>query len=142
VEQLVDVADHDLARLLAGLRRAHDEPQLWAWRDAKIWHLVRSTDVNTRVHELLGDGYTSKDFRTWHATVLAAEALGAHDPAEGVKAVRAAYRAVADRLGNTPAVARSSYIDPRVVDLFLDEGRTIRDLDEDPEAALLSLLAA
>jgi DNA topoisomerase IB len=142
VEQLVDVADHDLARLLAGLRRAHDEPQLWAWRDAKVWHPVRSTDVNTRVHELLGDGYTSKDFRTWHATVLAAETLGAHDPAEGVKAVRAAYRAVADRLGNTPAVARSSYIDPRVVDLFLDEGRTIRDLDQDPEAALLSLLAA
>jgi len=142
VEQRIDVDDEDLARLLAGLRRAHDEPQLWAWRDARAWHLVRSGDVNTRLHEILGDGYTSKDFRTWHATVLAAETLAAHDQAEGLKAVRAAYRAVADRLGNTPAVARSSYIDPRVVDLFLDEGRTIGDAEGDPERALLSLLDA
>jgi DNA topoisomerase IB len=141
VEQRVEIADHDLARLLDGLRRAHAEPQLWAWRDRRAWHQVRSADVNARLHELLGDGYTSKDFRTWHATLLAAETLADHDPAQGKQAVRAAYRAVAERLGNTPAVARSSYIDPRVVDQFLDEGRTIDADAPDPEAALLDLLA-
>ena len=66
-----------------------------------------------------------------------------HDPSEGSKAVRVAYRAVAERLGNTPAVARASYVDPRVVDLFLDKGETIRACDpgEDTDEALLALLS-
>jgi DNA topoisomerase I len=143
VDQSIDVHDADLARLLTGLRRAHSAEQLWAWRQRRRWRAVRSADVNRFLRSIVGDGYSAKDFRTWHATVLAAQTLAEHDPSEGVKAVRAAYRTVAERLGNTPAVARSSYIDPRVVDLFLDRGETIRahDTGEDTDQALLALLA-
>jgi DNA topoisomerase IB len=144
IEREFDVHDRELARLIAGLRRAHDQPQLWAWRDRRGWRAVRSGDVNRHLRSIIGEGYTAKDFRTWHATVLAAETLAEHDPSEGIKAVRAAYRTVAERLGNTPAVARASYIDPRVVDAFLDEGHTIRahTPGADADEALLALLDA
>jgi DNA topoisomerase IB len=143
VAQAIDVTDHDLARLMAGLRRAHRSEQLWAWRNGQGWRTVRSEDVNRFLRSIVGDGYSAKDFRTWHATVLAAQTLAEQDPSTGKRAVRAAYRAVADRLGNTPAVARSSYIDPRVVDLFLDEGKTIPagTRNGDTDVALLELLA-
>jgi DNA topoisomerase IB len=73
--------------------------------------------------------YTAKDFRTWHATVLAAVGLAVSEPAAGRDAFRkrAIARVVAEvagYLGNTPAVARASYIDPRVIDLY-EQGRTI-----------------
>ena len=142
VDQEVDVRDHELARLIAGLRRAHREPQLWAWRDRDLWRPVRRGDVNVHLRTIVGDGYSAKDFRTWHASVLAARTLAEHDPSEGRRAVRETYRVVADRLGNTPAVARASYIDPRVVDAFLDEGRTIDLVRSDADTALLNLLGA
>jgi DNA topoisomerase IB len=72
-----------------------------------------------------GDDFSAKDFRTWNATVLAASLLATHDPAEGKRAVSVVVGEVAAHLGNTPAVARASYVDPRIVDRFLDEGRTI-----------------
>ncbi len=76
-----------------------------------------------------GEDYTAKDFRTWHATVLAAAALAETDEPGGTKASRkravsAAMKEVAAFLGNTPTLARKSYVDPRVVDLY-EEGVTI-----------------
>ena len=93
------------------------------------WVDVRSDDINDYIKEGTGGEFTAKDFRTWHATVLAAVALAVSVPA--ARSERARKRAVAravgevsDYLGNTPAVCRTSYVDPRVVDRF-NEGRTI-----------------
>lgn len=90
---------------------------------------VSGTDVNEYLRGVSGLDVTAKDFRTWHGTVLAAAALGDAPGPEASKtarkrAVAAAMREVADFLGNTPALARSSYVDPRVVDAY-EEGRTI-----------------
>jgi DNA topoisomerase IB len=86
---------------------------------------------------------TAKDFRTWHGTVRAAEELAAAGPQETPtarkKAVAKAMKGVAELLGNTPAVARSSYVDPRVVERF-EQGRTV-DPAEPAERAVLDLLA-
>ena len=74
--------------------------------------------------ELTGDGFSAKDFRTWHATVLTATAFaraGIRPSARGrERVVREAICDVAESLGNTPAVCRASYVDPRVLDLYRD----------------------
>ena len=93
---------------------------------------MRSADVNAYLREIGGIEISAKDFRTWNGTVVAAVALavdelGARDGRSATarkRAVPAAIREVADYLGNTPSVARASYVDPRVVDLFID-GTTI-----------------
>jgi DNA topoisomerase IB len=84
---------------------------------------VRSDDVNAYVKEVTSRDFSAKDFRTWNATVLAAVALAAdprepHSQTAYNRAAAAAVRTVAAYLGNTPAVARASYIDPRVFDRF------------------------
>ncbi|WP_396983361.1 hypothetical protein [Nonomuraea sp. WAC 01424] len=93
------------------------------------WDDVRSEDINDYLRELVGCEVTAKDFRTWHATVLAAVGLAVsrHAPASGAarkRAVTRVMREVAEYLGNTPTVARASYVDPRVVEAY-DQDRTI-----------------
>ncbi len=118
------VHDRSLARLVGDLlERDDDHAELFGWWTAAGWHDLRSAEVNSYLRDLLGDGASAKDFRTWNATVLMAQRLGlTHEPGgsarERARLVRAAYSDVADYLGNTPAVARTSYVDPRVVDLF------------------------
>jgi DNA topoisomerase I len=126
------VEDDDVARLVRSLvRRNDDGPELLAWRDdAGTWHDVTSTDVSSYVKEQLGDDASAKDFRTWHATVLAARGLADVGEAPASergrrKVATAVVRAVAEELGNTPAVCRASYIDPRLFDLW-EHGITIR----------------
>jgi DNA topoisomerase I len=86
--------------------------------------------LNEYIGEYLGEEFTAKDFRTWGGTLLAAVALAERGPAdtetEGKRAVTAVMRLVGDRLGNTAAVARSSYVSPAVVEQYLD-GRTLED---------------
>jgi DNA topoisomerase-1 len=92
------------------------------------WHDVRSEEINAYIKELTGEDFTAKDFRTWSATVLAAVALaistGARSTAARRRAVARAMQEVALYLGNTPAVCRSSYVDPRLVDHY-QAGATI-----------------
>lgn len=92
---------------------------------------IRSSDVNEYIKEQMGEDFSAKDFRTWAGTVAAAVALDEVGPVDGdrerQRAVVRVCRLAADLLGNTPAVRRSSYIDPRVIDHFLD-GRTISSL--------------
>jgi DNA topoisomerase I len=113
--------------------------------------------LNDYVREYLGEEFTAKDFRTWGGTLIAAIAFAEHGPPESEreakKVIPAVMRHVGTELGNTPAVARSSYVSPAVIDQYLD-GRTIedfrprhlrvvraRDTGLDPEEqALLSLL--
>jgi DNA topoisomerase-1 len=124
--------DPDLRPIVRRLKRRHDDhPELLAYRNGVGWRDVRSLDVNTYVKELAGNGFSAKDFRTWHGTVLAAVSLALDGPVPASvtarrRRVTAAVKDVAEFLGNTPAVARASYIDPRLFDRF-DEGRTVRD---------------
>jgi DNA topoisomerase-1 len=86
--------------------------------------------LNDYIRIYLGEEFTAKDFRTWGGTLLAAIAFAEHglpdSEAEGKRAVAAVMRSVAQRLGNTPAVTRASYVSPAVVEQYLD-GRTIDD---------------
>ncbi|ACU38618.1 DNA topoisomerase IB [Actinosynnema mirum] len=104
---------------------------------------VRSDDVNVRFKELVGEEFSVKDLRTWHATVVAARAFAAAgDPGaeRGRRRVEAeVMREVALRLGNTPAVARKSYVDPRLVELFR-AGKVLRVRGKGREAEELAVL--
>jgi DNA topoisomerase IB len=85
-------------------------------------------DVNAYLREEAGEEFSAKDFRTWHGTVLTAVELAREGApgsrGGGERAIRAAVKRVAEWLGNTPAVCRSSYVDPRLLDRFRD-GKTI-----------------
>jgi len=105
-----------------------DGGRLLVCRTGSGWAEVKAEDLNTRFKELLGEDYSVKDMRTWHGTVLAAAAFVEADPPAN-KTVRkrvqaAVMREVSEQLGNTPAVARSSYVDPRVVQAY-EMGMTI-----------------
>jgi DNA topoisomerase-1 len=110
-------------------RRRGGPDDLLAYQEGKEWRDVRSDEINEYIHEHIGNGFTAKNFRTWHGTVLAAvELSGEEKPRSEAAAKRAIKRAVdsvSDALGNTPAVCRASYIDPRVLDRYRD-GVTIK----------------
>jgi DNA topoisomerase IB len=124
------VADADVQAVVVSLkRRKGGGDGLFAYRSGRGWHDVTAADINGYLAEVTGGEFTAKDFRTWHATVLAAVALAVSEHAAGSAAARkrAISRAVAEvagYLGNTPAVARASYIDPRVIELY-ESGLTI-----------------
>jgi DNA topoisomerase IB len=124
------VADPAVIAVIGRLkRRRGGGDALLAYRENGAWHDLSARDINLHLHEISGSEFTAKDFRTWHATVLAAVGLAVSEPAAGSatgkkRAVARVVREVADYLGNTPAVARSSYIDPRVIALY-HEGVTI-----------------
>jgi DNA topoisomerase IB len=110
-------------RLLA---RPDDDPAFLAWtRDDGAWQPVHSTHVNSFIHAYTGIDATARRFRTWAGTVLAAAALGGARHAERARTPQgAAIRATSRLLGNTPAVARASYIHPEVLNAFR-RGQTI-----------------
>jgi DNA topoisomerase IB len=105
-----------------------DGDRLLSYRDGGQWQEVHAADLNARFKELAGERYTVKDLRTWHATVFAAEFLARREPPSGKTKARQvisrAMRTVADEPGNTPAVARRSYVDPEIVARF-SGGETI-----------------
>lgn len=112
-------------------RKGKPEDELLAYRETRgVWRDVTSTDINQWLKELLGDDYTAKDFRTWNGTVLAAMFLADHAGADDPdQAVVDAIKVVSDILGNTPAVCRASYVDPRVISSF-ERGKTIKSAVE------------
>jgi len=161
LRRTLDVRDDDVRSVVRSLlARPAGQPELLAYRDGRRWVDVRSADVNAYLREIGGTDISAKDFRTWNGTVLAAvtlavdelEARAGRSATARKRAVPAVIRQVAAYLGNTPAVARASYVDPRVIDLFQD-GVTIApildggppDLDDRRvrdrvEAAVLNLL--
>ena len=124
------VIDPEVAVVVAALkRRRSGGDELLACKRGRRWVDIRSSDINAYVKEATGADFSAKDFRTWGATVLAAVAVAVSDGAAQTKtarqrAVTRAVKEVAHHLGNTPAVARGSYIDPRVFDRYQD-GLTI-----------------
>ncbi|GAA4192984.1 DNA topoisomerase IB [Microbacterium oryzae] len=135
VNHRIEIADPGVVAAIETMRRRRDgEPALLAYRDATGWRRLTATLVNDYVRASTGANATAKDFRTWHATVLAATKLAERSlelderasATKKRKAVTATMRDVATFLGNTPTMARTSYVDPRVVSAF-DEGRTIAE---------------
>ncbi|MEO3761547.1 DNA topoisomerase IB [Mycobacterium sp. B14F4] len=102
------------------LRRPERTERLLVCRNGSGWADVNADDLNARFKELVGEQYSVKDLRTWHGTVLAATAFVDADPPVNKTVVKrvesAVMKEVAEELGNTPAVARASYVDPRVVE--------------------------
>jgi DNA topoisomerase-1 len=151
------LVDEELAEAVTDLLALPGGPRLFRyWWEESTCNLTGAR-LNDYVREYLGGEFTAKDFRTWGGTLLAAIEFAEHGPPESEreakKVIPAVMRHVGKELGNTPAVARSSYVSPAVIDQYLD-GRTIEDfrprhlrvvsarnIDLDPEEqALLSLL--
>jgi DNA topoisomerase I len=123
------IGDEAAIAALETMRRRRGGPaDLLAWKEGRRWRDLRSDDINDYIQGAIGEEFSAKDFRTWSGTVLAAAALaGEEKPASDAAAKRTVNRAVktvAAALGNTPAVCRRSYIDPRVFDRYRD-GETI-----------------
>jgi len=121
IQSLVDPDVFEVVKQLKRRRGGGDE--LLAYKEGARWRDVKSPDINEYVKEVTGGDFSAKDFRTWNATVLAAVALAVSAQANNTKtgskrAITRAVKEVAHYLGNTPAVCRSSYIDPRVFDRF------------------------
>jgi DNA topoisomerase IB len=140
------VSDPVVAPIVRHLkRRRSGGHELLAYREGTRWNDIRSDDINTYLKGLLGEEHSAKDFRTWHATVLAAVDL-AREPTPGEtrtarkRQIAATVRRVADHIGNTPPVCRASYIDPRVFDRFTEglivdlSQLTVDRIDVDDEA--------
>ena len=142
------VEDAEIVDLVRELRDRDDpDSELLAWWDDTGWHDVTTGDIQEYVKELLGPEARPKDFRTWHATVLAAQGLAAAGPPPASERARRrvvsqVVKGVSEELGNTPAVCRASYIDPRLFDLW-ERGRTIgpRRTRAAAERATLELLS-
>ncbi|GAA2000870.1 DNA topoisomerase IB [Microbacterium ulmi] len=140
--QLLEIDDDELSSTIALLRAGRPRsPLLWYPRGRRVVRLTAS-EVNAYVRTLTGTAFTAKDFRTLRGTIVAAETLArlgtADSPRERKRAEVVAVRAAADALGNTAAVARGSYVDPRVLRRYKN-GRLL-DLDVTPETAIRRLL--
>ncbi len=120
----VTVRDDRVASVLDPLlRRRGGGDRLLAYKNGRRWRDLDAEDVNDYVKDRLGETFSAKDFRTWRGTVIAAHALSSSDASSKTarkRSIAAAMREVGDHLGNTATVARGSYVDPRVVDLFED----------------------
>lgn len=163
--RMTSIADPAVIEVVEALRGRRFGPEhLLACKEGRRWSELDAGDVNTYLRDTIVGAdadldVSAKDFRTWHGTVLMAVALAVneHPPSDAAakRMLARAYAEVAFYLGNTPAVARSAYVDPRVVDLWRDRV-TVRaaldDLGEEAavgepatqgavEAAVLDLLA-
>ncbi|HEX5560710.1 MAG TPA: DNA topoisomerase IB [Nocardioidaceae bacterium] len=157
VEHCIEIDDPlSIAAVETMRRRRSQDARLMAYRAGRLWSPLDAARVNEYLRTSTGGDMTAKDFRTWHATVLAAAALAASDEpgdtkASRKRAVRKAMVEVSTYLGNTPAIAKASYVDPRVLDQY-EGGNTIADAlheeyatpeerQEGLERAVLQLLA-
>lgn len=123
--RVLSLHDPIVYEIATGLKkRRSGGPEFLAYKDGRRWVDVRSGDINEFIRSITGGDYTAKDFRTWNATVLAAVAVAVSGEAARSKtarkrAITRAVQEVSHYLGNTPAVCRASYIDPRVFDRYL-----------------------
>lgn len=138
------IRDADLAAIVRRLKQRGGRARLLAWRDERGWHPLSAAEINDDVRRRTGGDFTAKDFRTLHGTVAAAVALAKLGPKPSAsarkRAVASAVKDAAEVLGNTPSIARASYVDPRLIDRY-DEGLTIdRDRLASAESEVRALL--
>ncbi len=130
IEHHIEVDDEPSRQAIETMRRRRDRSErLLAYKQGGRWAELDAATVNEYLRDRTGEDLTAKDVRTWHATVLAATVLAdSHEPgatkASRKRAIKTTMEEVSDFLGNTPAIARASYVDPRVVDLY-EDGTTI-----------------
>jgi DNA topoisomerase IB len=138
----IEITDDVLAAVLDDLSAGPDRAPLLAYRRGRRRVKITPAEVNDYLRDVTGAAFTAKDFRTLHGTILAADALARIGPLdtrrERDRAERLAVQATASALGNTIAVARGSYIDPRVFKLYA-RGKTM-DLSVAPETGIRRLL--
>ncbi len=125
------VADEEVVAVVRAMkRRRGGGEELLAWKAGDAWVDVKSHDINEHLREVTGGDFSAKDFRTWNATVFTAVGLAvstyATSPTARRRAVTRVVKEVAAYLGNTAAVCRASYIDPRIIDLY-ENGVTVAD---------------
>jgi DNA topoisomerase I len=144
VRRVQSFVDPEIRRIVADLKaRRGGGPELLAYRNSRRWQDVASTEINDYIKETARGDFSAKDFRTWNATMLAAVLVAAEGADATTKTARKrtindAVKGVAFFLGNTPAVCRASYIDPRVFDRFRSGwtiGGALEDLDDPSEIA-------
>ena len=138
-QRIQEIVDADARRIVSELKaRRSGGPELLAYKDGRRWADVSSADINDYLKLASGGDFSAKDFRTWSATMIAAVALadtaqnGGGSKAGRKRAINEAIKGVAFYLGNTPSVARSSYIDPRVFDRYLSGWTIDRGLADKP----------
>jgi DNA topoisomerase-1 len=137
VRRVQHVLDEDAREIVCTLkRRRGGGTELLAYKQRRRWVDVKAEDVNGYLKDAAGGDFSAKDFRTWNATALMAVALAVRSQQAGSRASRrrivtAAVSEVATFLGNTPAVCRRSYVDPRVIDRF-QAGLTIAESLAEP----------
>jgi DNA topoisomerase-1 len=148
--QRLAITDASALEVLATLKRRRDDPrELLVFHGARGWTRIHREDVNNFLRAESGGPFSAKEYRTWNATVIAASTVAALQPRRS-QAVAVASRAVAAALGNTPTVARQSYIDPRVFERFsAGEAIALDRLPSDPwqarsriESRVLAMLSA
>jgi DNA topoisomerase IB len=133
VDHCIEIDDPlSIAAVETMRRRRSEDPRLMAYQVDRRWLPLDASRVNDYLRTSTGAYMTAKDFRTWHATVLAAAALAGTDEPGNTKvsrrrAIRQAMVDVSTYLGNTPAIAKASYVDPRVIDLY-EDGVTIGEV--------------
>jgi DNA topoisomerase-1 len=137
--RIQSIVDPEVYKLVEVLKRRRSGEELLAYKNGRGWVDVRSDEINVYIKKIAGEDFSAKDFRTWTATVIAAVALAVSGRAAETKtarkrAITRAIKEVAFYLGNTPAVCRASYIDPRVFDRYQDGytiGGALESLGED-----------
>ena len=138
--RLQEIDDPDVRRIVSALkRRRGGGAELLAYKQDGRWVDLTSADINEYVKDATGGDFSAKDFRTWNGTMLAAVAIAIEARANGSarptkRAITRAIKTVAGFLGNTPAVARTAYIDPRVFDRYLSGWTIAPALEERAEA--------
>jgi DNA topoisomerase-1 len=140
-QRVQSLVDPGVYAVVDALKRRRSGKELLAYREKGRWVDVKSLDINDYVKAVVGEEFSAKDFRTWNATVLAAVAVAVSGPAAATptarkRAITRAVKEVSHYLGNTPAVCRASYIDPRVFDRFRDGvtiGGALERLGDDVE---------
>jgi DNA topoisomerase IB len=136
LRQVHTVHDARCVEIVSALkRRRGGGAHLFAFREAAAWHPVHAHLINEYLKGLIGASFSAKNFRTWNGTLLAAVSLATKAPdarsdRARQRAIAEATRDVAQVLGNTPAVARSSYIDPRVFDRYRSGSTIVGELAE------------
>jgi DNA topoisomerase IB len=146
IDHEIAISDRAVVNIVDALTE-HRRPdgRLLATREGRRWRPIDAGEVNERIRELLKLDVTAKDFRTWKATTTVARQLADVERAKSAsgraRQVRDAIDQAAQLLGNTPSVAKSSYVDPRVIDLF-EDGRTIGPArsEKDVDRAVVALL--
>jgi DNA topoisomerase I len=124
----ITVTDDAVRSVVRALIRSDSTSDLlFSFQDGDTWRPLHSHEVSNYIAARSGGHFTAKEFRTWNATVLMALLLANSDPAPTARSrkstITAAVRGVADWLGDTPAVARASYIDPRVISRYSSDGQ-------------------